>query len=81
MTQIDVNSGGYQAEYGGAMGGVINSVLKSGSNEFHGSVFTHVVAVLDDRQPQPGRAHGRARWAACASPTTTPALAPRSAAR
>jgi hypothetical protein len=40
MNQIDVNSGGYQAEYGGAMGGVINTVLKSGSNEFHGSVFT-----------------------------------------
>jgi hypothetical protein len=39
LTQIDVNSGGYQAEYGGAMGGVINTVLKSGSNEFHGSAF------------------------------------------
>jgi hypothetical protein len=40
LTQMDVNSGGYQAEYGGAMGGVINTVLKSGSNEFHGSVFS-----------------------------------------
>jgi hypothetical protein len=39
LTQIDVNSGGYQAEYGGALGGVINSVLKSGSNEFHGQVL------------------------------------------
>ena len=39
LTQIGVNSGGYQAEYGGAMGGVINTVLKSGSNEFHGSAF------------------------------------------
>ena len=39
VTQIDVNSGGYQAEYGGAMGGVINTVLKSGSNELHGSAF------------------------------------------
>jgi hypothetical protein len=39
VTQIDVNSGGYQAEWGGAMGGVINTVLKSGSNEFHGSAF------------------------------------------
>jgi hypothetical protein len=41
LTQVDVNSGGYQAEYGGGMGGVINSVLKSGSNEFHGSVFSY----------------------------------------
>jgi hypothetical protein len=39
LSQIDVSSGGYQAEYGGAMGGVINTVLKSGTNEFHGSVF------------------------------------------
>jgi hypothetical protein len=39
LTQIDVNSGGYSAEFGGAMGGVVNTVLKSGSNQFHGSVF------------------------------------------
>lgn len=39
LGQIDVNSGGYQAEYGGAMGGVVNTVLKSGSNEWHGSAF------------------------------------------
>jgi Carboxypeptidase regulatory-like domain/TonB-dependent Receptor Plug Domain len=41
LTQIDVNSGGYNAEFGGAMGGVINTVLKSGSNQFHGSVFSY----------------------------------------
>ena len=39
LSQVDVNSGGYQAEFGGGMGGVINSVLKTGGNEFHGSVF------------------------------------------
>jgi hypothetical protein len=39
LSQTDVNSGGYQAEFGGALGGVINSVLKSGSNQLHGSVF------------------------------------------
>jgi hypothetical protein len=39
LTQVDVNSGGYQAEFGGAMGGVINTVLKSGTNEWHASVF------------------------------------------
>ena len=41
LTQIEVNSGGYQAEFGGAMGGVVNSVLKSGSNQYHGSAFTY----------------------------------------
>ena len=39
LNQVEVNSGGYGAEFGGAMGGVVNTVLKSGSNEFHGSVF------------------------------------------
>jgi hypothetical protein len=39
LTQIDVSSGGYNAEFGGALGGVVNVVLKSGSNEFHGSAF------------------------------------------
>src|SRR5215471_5310532 len=39
LSQVDVSSGGYQAEYGGAMGGVINTVLRSGTNEFHGSAF------------------------------------------
>ncbi|HXU03370.1 MAG TPA: carboxypeptidase regulatory-like domain-containing protein [Polyangia bacterium] len=38
--QVDVSAGGYQASLGGGMGGVINSVLKSGTNEFHGSAFT-----------------------------------------
>ncbi|HET6284311.1 MAG TPA: TonB-dependent receptor, partial [Polyangia bacterium] len=39
ISQIDVNSGGYAAEFGGAMGGVINVVTKSGTNELKGSVF------------------------------------------
>jgi hypothetical protein len=41
MDQVSVNSGGYSAEYGGAMGGVINVVTKSGTNELHGSAFTY----------------------------------------
>jgi hypothetical protein len=32
---IDVKTGGYQAEFGRATGGVINIVSRSGSNEFH----------------------------------------------
>ena len=39
MEEVQVKSAGYMAEHGGAMGGVINAVTKSGSNEFHGSVF------------------------------------------
>jgi outer membrane receptor protein involved in Fe transport len=36
---IDVKSGGYQAEYGRATGGIINVITKSGGNEFHGDAF------------------------------------------
>ena len=32
--QVEVKSGGYQAEFGKATGGVVNAVTKSGSNEF-----------------------------------------------
>src|SRR3982750_3256092 len=37
--EVDVSAGGYQASLGGGMGGVVNSILKSGTNEFHGSAF------------------------------------------
>ncbi|MEN3333922.1 MAG: hypothetical protein V7641_3287 [Blastocatellia bacterium] len=36
VREIQVKSGGYEAEYGGATGGVINVITKSGTNDFHG---------------------------------------------
>lgn len=39
IQEMEVKSGGYDAEYGGALGGVVNMITKSGSNEFHGDVF------------------------------------------
>ncbi|WP_224241180.1 TonB-dependent receptor [Hyalangium gracile] len=39
ISEVNVISGGYLPEYGRATGGVVNAVTKSGSNEFHGSVF------------------------------------------
>ena len=39
IQEIDVKTGGFQPEYGRATGGVLNMVTRSGSNEFHGSVF------------------------------------------
>jgi len=38
IEEVQVKSAGYAAEYGGSLGGVINAVTKSGSNEFHGFV-------------------------------------------
>jgi hypothetical protein len=41
IQEVEVKSGGYQAEYGRALGGVINVVTKSGGNEFHGEAFVY----------------------------------------
>jgi hypothetical protein len=38
IEEVQVKSAGYQAEYGGSVGGVINAVTKSGTNEFKGWV-------------------------------------------
>ena len=38
IEEVQVKSAGYTAEYGGAVGGVINAITKSGSNDFHGNV-------------------------------------------
>ena len=39
VQEVEVKTGGYQAEYGRNTGGVINVVTKSGGNEFHGALF------------------------------------------
>lgn len=38
VQEIQVKSGGFEAEFGGATGGVITANTKSGSNDFHGEV-------------------------------------------
>ncbi|MET0402302.1 MAG: TonB-dependent receptor [Cystobacter sp.] len=42
VKEVNVITGGYMPEYGRSTGGVLNVVTKSGSNEFHGSVFGNV---------------------------------------
>jgi hypothetical protein len=37
VDEVQVKSSGYTAEFGGAMGGVINAITRSGSNNFHGT--------------------------------------------
>ncbi|MDZ7625242.1 MAG: hypothetical protein U5J96_12480 [Ignavibacteriaceae bacterium] len=39
INEVELKTGGYEAEYQSALGGIINVVTKSGTNEFHGSVF------------------------------------------
>jgi outer membrane receptor protein involved in Fe transport len=42
IQETEVITGGYNAEFGRAIGAIVNVVTKSGSNEFHGSVFGHL---------------------------------------
>jgi Carboxypeptidase regulatory-like domain/TonB dependent receptor/TonB-dependent Receptor Plug Domain len=41
VKEVQVKTGGYEAEFGQAMGGVVNVVTKSGSNDLRGSVFSY----------------------------------------
>jgi len=39
IQEVQVKTSGVEAEHGGALGGVINVVMKKGSNAYHGSFF------------------------------------------
>jgi hypothetical protein len=41
VEEVEVKTGGYQAEYGRALGGVVNVITKSGGNAFHGDAFLY----------------------------------------
>jgi hypothetical protein len=41
IDQVNVKTEGANAEYGGATGGVIEAITKSGANAFHGSAFAY----------------------------------------
>jgi hypothetical protein len=62
VQEVEVKTGGYQAEYGRALGGVINVITKSGGNSFHGDAFvyydsqdTKADEVITDRDSLLGR--------------------------
>jgi outer membrane receptor protein involved in Fe transport len=41
IQEVQVLTGGYQAEYGRSTGAVFNVITKSGGNEFHGNLFNY----------------------------------------
>ncbi len=41
IQEVEVKTGGYQAEFGRSTGGIINVITKSGGNEFHGEGFVY----------------------------------------
>jgi hypothetical protein len=54
IQEVELKSGGYEAEYGHALGGILNVVTKSGGNEFHGDAFGY----LDRDSLQASSKHG-----------------------
>ncbi len=55
VQEVQVKTAGFEAEYSGTLGGVINVVSRSGSNEFHGDVWLQMNgAALNSR--------GRGLW-------------------
>jgi hypothetical protein len=40
IQEVQVKTSGVDAEYGGALGGVINVILNKGTNAWHGTIFT-----------------------------------------
>jgi len=39
IQEVQVKTSGIEAEHGGALGGVVNVIMKKGSNAYHGSIF------------------------------------------
>jgi len=39
IQEVQVKTGGFEAQYGQALGGVVNVITKSGTNNLHGSVY------------------------------------------
>jgi hypothetical protein len=54
IKEVSVVAGGYLPEYGRSTGGILNAITRSGTNEFHGSVFTNIA---------PGGLEGRRKLA------------------
>lgn len=54
IEEIEVITGGYMAEHGQSTGGVVNVVTQSGTNDFHGAVFTDFTnSFLQTRDQRP----------------------------
>ena len=72
IQELQVKSTGVEAEYGGAMGGVVNVVMEKGSNQIHGSVFSQFEKGSWDGSPNPYPRYDPG----FSAPATSPALLP-----
>jgi hypothetical protein len=51
IQEVQVKSTGQEAQYGGALGGVVNVVMRKGTNSYHGSVFSQYESASMDGSP------------------------------
>jgi len=52
IQEVQVKSSGVEAEHGGALGGVVNVIMKKGSNAWHGELFaSYESSALDTPSP------------------------------
>jgi hypothetical protein len=59
VDEVKVTASGYNAEYGGSMGGVVNVITRSGGNAYHGDVSFYY---NDNTQFLQGKAREYFRW-------------------
>lgn len=53
IQEVQVVTSGIAAEYGGALGGVVNVIMKKGSSSYHGSIFAQYNASSLNASPNP----------------------------
>jgi len=51
IDEVEIKNSGIQAEHGGALGGVVNVVMRKGTNNYHGSVFAYFENDAMDTHP------------------------------
>ncbi|MGH9514630.1 MAG: carboxypeptidase regulatory-like domain-containing protein [Terriglobales bacterium] len=52
IQEVQIKSSGIEAEHGGALGGVVNVIMRKGTNSYHGSVFSQFENNALDGSPQ-----------------------------
>ncbi len=52
IQEVQVKTNGIEAEHGGALGGVVNVIMRKGTNAYHGSLFSQLETDGMDGSPQ-----------------------------
>src|SRR5579872_4715886 len=73
IQEVQIKSSGIEAEHGGALGGVVNVVMRKGTNQYHGSLFAQFENQGLDGSPT---AYARYDPASNGTPTSWGALDP-----